>query len=61
MPEVLSARTREGLLADLQGARLSERDATFSEIFETFRQKVFSLSLHLTGDRADAEDATQSL
>ncbi len=37
----------------------SSDPATFDGIFTAFRSRVFGLSLHLTGNRADAEDATQ--
>lgn len=32
---------------------------TFDEIFAALRERVLALSLHLTGNRADAEDALQ--
>lgn len=40
-------------------SRTSSEASTFDEIFAAYRSRVFGLSLHLTGNRADAEDATQ--
>jgi RNA polymerase sigma-70 factor, ECF subfamily len=32
---------------------------SFDDIFATFRSRVFALSLHVTADESDAQDATQ--
>lgn len=39
----------------------TDAKATFTEIFEAFRKPVLGLCLHLTGNGADAEDATQEV
>ena len=36
-------------------------DAAFGELFMRYRQRIFALVLHLTGDESEAEDITQEV
>jgi RNA polymerase sigma-70 factor (ECF subfamily) len=49
------------LLVRARGASSAQREKAFDELFEAFRGPVLALCLHLTGTRADAEDATQEV
>jgi RNA polymerase sigma-70 factor (ECF subfamily) len=56
----LRAATEAEILAGAQG-HAQARDAAFSTLFRELREPVFALCLHLTGRRADAEDAVQDV
>jgi len=49
------------LLVRARGASSAQREKAFDELFEAFRGPVLALCFHLTGSRADAEDATQDV
>ena len=49
------------LLVRARHRSAGEREAAFNEVFDAFRGKVLSLSLHLTGSPGDAEDAAQEV
>jgi RNA polymerase sigma factor (sigma-70 family) len=53
-------RGREAtILAGLRSGDAARHEQAFGELYEAVRVPLFSLCLHLTGDRADAEDALQ--
>jgi RNA polymerase sigma-70 factor (ECF subfamily) len=58
---VLGVGREEVLLALLRGGSRSEYEAAFEELFTLFRGQVLALCLHITGSRADAEDAAQDV
>jgi RNA polymerase sigma-70 factor (ECF subfamily) len=62
MPTVpFDAVHESALLVRARDKSAREREAAFNEVFEAFRGKVLSLSIHLTGNATDAEDAAQEV
>lgn len=49
------------LLVSARASSPAQREEAFSEVFEAFRKPVLALCFHLTGRRADAEDAAQDV
>lgn len=56
---LLDAQTELALCAQVRAGSRAERDEAFEQIFRALRAQVFALCLHLTGSRAEAEDALQ--
>jgi RNA polymerase sigma-70 factor (ECF subfamily) len=53
--------TEAALLARVRGESSIDREAALQEIFRRLRAPVLALCLHLTADRAEAEDAMQEV
>ncbi len=53
----LDADSDAALLARVRDA--ATRETAFDELFTALREQVFAVCLHVTGNRADAEDALQ--
>jgi RNA polymerase sigma-70 factor (ECF subfamily) len=49
----------DALLAALRGRNAQERDRAWVELFHAMKEQAFALAFHITGNRADAEDAVQ--
>jgi RNA polymerase sigma-70 factor (ECF subfamily) len=58
-PLQLAPEREAALLAGLRGASDPDRQRAVRALLEHFHAPVFRLCLHLTGNRADAEDALQ--
>jgi RNA polymerase sigma-70 factor (ECF subfamily) len=56
---LLDLQTELALCARARTGSRAERDEAFEQIFRELRAQVFALCLHLTGGRAEAEDALQ--
>lgn len=56
---LLDTQTELALCAQARTGSRAERDEAFEQIFRELRAQVFALCLHLTGGRAEAEDALQ--
>ena len=56
---LLDTQTELALCARARTGSRAERDEAFEQIFRELRAQVFALCLHLTGGRAEAEDALQ--
>jgi RNA polymerase sigma-70 factor, ECF subfamily len=55
----LTPETQASLLAGTRSSKAAERKAAFIALFAAMRREVFALALHVTGNRAEAEDAVQ--
>lgn len=49
------------LISRLHSGSASQRESAYAEIYESLREPVLSLCLHLTQNAADAEDAVQDV
>lgn len=58
-PLQLAPEREAALLAGLRGASDPDRQRAVRALLEHFHAPIFRLCLHLTGNRADAEDALQ--
>jgi RNA polymerase sigma-70 factor (ECF subfamily) len=58
LPFSLDAAAEAAILAGARGGA-DGRERAFDELFRALREPVLALALHLTGRRADAEDALQ--
>ena len=55
----LTSENELALCAQARTGSPAERQQAFEQIFRALREQVFALCLHLTGSRAEAEDALQ--
>jgi RNA polymerase sigma-70 factor (ECF subfamily) len=52
--------SRRGVDELIDACRLGDRDA-FRELFETYKDRVYSIAFHFTGDESTAKDVTQQV
>jgi RNA polymerase sigma-70 factor (ECF subfamily) len=57
----LDGDTESEILAGASSAESADREAAFTRLHEAIRGPVLGLGLHLTGNRADAEDVFQEV
>jgi RNA polymerase sigma-70 factor (ECF subfamily) len=58
--EHAAVMSRRGVDELIDACRLGDRDA-FRELFETYKDRVYSIAFHFTGDESTAKDVTQQV
>lgn len=59
MPATMTVESEESLLARARSTSATEREVGFEALYRAYERPVLKLCWHLTGSRAEAEDALQ--